>query len=178
MKFFISLIFSLFFLNVEAQSVEDGQSETVCEYVANYGKYAAVFKERFPDVPFSFALAEGIIRSRWGTSIIAKECNNHFQIRCNDNFEGGYGFGQYYYFTYPHPIASYFNFAIIVMNDNEVRPALESCVHTCIGDIERVATAYANVNRLGDSYAKLIMKLVIDYQLHLYDDPNFTSQLK
>jgi LysM repeat protein len=39
-------------------------------------------------IPASITLAQGILESRYGQSRLAKEANNHFGIKCNDNWDG------------------------------------------------------------------------------------------
>ncbi len=57
------------------------------EYVLQY-KYDAI-REMYEDgVPASITLAQGILESDAGNSLLAKEANNHFGIKCHNEWSG------------------------------------------------------------------------------------------
>ena len=97
--------------------------------VFNYiDKYSVIAVEEMnrTGIPASITLAQGIIESRYGMSGLAKNSNNHFGIKCNNNWTGG----EYYYKdddyvngklikscfrTYANPVESYYDHSEFLM---------------------------------------------------------------
>ena len=84
-KILISLLLTfLFGLISEVQA----QKMTTEAYIQKY-KYIAI-KEMFDyKIPASITLAQGILESGSGNSRLAKEANNHFGIKCHNDWTGG-----------------------------------------------------------------------------------------
>lgn len=57
------------------------------DYIDKY-KSIALQQMIETDVPASITLAQGILESAVGTSVLATQANNHFGLRCTDNWEG------------------------------------------------------------------------------------------
>jgi LysM repeat protein len=57
------------------------------EYINTY-KDLAVSEMRRTGVPASITLAQGMIESNFGQSTIAREANNHFGIKCHNDWKG------------------------------------------------------------------------------------------
>ncbi|MDL1913633.1 MAG: LysM peptidoglycan-binding domain-containing protein [Bergeyella sp.] len=57
------------------------------EYVQNFARYAVEEMEKHK-IPASISLAQGIIESGGGQSRLAREGNNHFGIKCKENWKG------------------------------------------------------------------------------------------
>lgn len=55
--------------------------EMVQDYVGRFSKIAVAEMEKF-GVPASISLAQGLIESRAGHSLVAIKCNNHFGMKC------------------------------------------------------------------------------------------------
>ena len=71
-------------------SVPNGSSFTT-GYVRNYiDKYSdlAVSEMRRTGIPASITLAQGMLESDYGRSRLATEANNHFGIKCHNNWKG------------------------------------------------------------------------------------------
>lgn len=62
-------------------SPEDLKEQLVQSYIKRFSKIAVVEKDKF-GVPASINIAQGLIESRCGGSILAKKVNNHFGIKC------------------------------------------------------------------------------------------------
>ncbi len=75
----ISLLFS--FTNSDTDLL-------ILDYVDQYNLIAVQEMHR-TGVPASITLAQGIVESRYGLSGLAKNSNNHFGIKCNNNWTGG-----------------------------------------------------------------------------------------
>lgn len=60
----------------------------ILNYIDTYSVIAIQEMNR-TGIPASITLAQGIIESRYGMSGLAKNSNNHFGIKCNNNWAGG-----------------------------------------------------------------------------------------
>ena len=76
---FFSIIF-LCFLFTKAQTKTEA-------YIAKYSSIAIEEMNRH-NIPASITLAQGILESGSGESRLATEGNNHFGIKCHDNWNG------------------------------------------------------------------------------------------
>ncbi len=64
------------------------QNMTTEQYIEKY-KYVAI-KEMFEyKIPASITLAQGILESGSGNSMLARDANNHFGIKCHSDWTGG-----------------------------------------------------------------------------------------
>ncbi len=79
---FIVLI-AICFADLTAQ-----QSETQLAYINRYKDIAVREMDR-AGIPASIKLAQGILESNSGQSVLARRANNHFGIKCGANWEGG-----------------------------------------------------------------------------------------
>lgn len=57
------------------------------EYINTY-KFAAMQEMKVYKIPASITLGQGILESASGNSKLARECNNHFGIKCRKNWTG------------------------------------------------------------------------------------------
>lgn len=62
--------------------------QTPEQYIAKW-KEVAVRKMKEHGIPASITLAQGLLESRSGNSILAREGNNHFGIKCTPDWTGG-----------------------------------------------------------------------------------------
>lgn len=63
------------------------QSTSTKQYIDMY-KYAAMQEMKVYKIPASITLGQGILESASGNSKLAKDCNNHFGIKCRKNWTG------------------------------------------------------------------------------------------
>lgn len=77
----LTLLFLSFSFSIRA-------NEAVFDYIDKYSIIAIQEMER-TGIPASIKLAQGIIESKFGTSGLAKNANNHFGIKCKGNWQGG-----------------------------------------------------------------------------------------
>ncbi len=86
-SFFISLFFlSLSSVAVSAQS-DDNKRISRNEYIEMY-KDEAIKEMQRSGVPASITLAQGILESGDGNSLLARKANNHFGIKCHSDWNG------------------------------------------------------------------------------------------
>ena len=88
----LGILFKLFTFLVLCQiSFASGQSsdfELADRYVANHSEIAISEMIR-TGVPASIKLAQGMLESDWGRSELATVANNHFGIKCGNQWQGG-----------------------------------------------------------------------------------------
>jgi len=78
----LPLVTAFFFNLSRAQSAEDIQG-----YIARY-KDLAISEMQRTGIPAAITLAQGIHETEAGTSELVKKSNNHFGIKCKDNWAG------------------------------------------------------------------------------------------
>lgn len=86
MKLSYLITFLQLFLTI---SILCSQNLTVDEYIDKY-KEIAIEEMQQNGVPASITLAQGILESANGNSVLAKEANNHFGIKCHNGWTGDY----------------------------------------------------------------------------------------
>jgi LysM repeat protein len=74
-------------VNRPAVSPPSGNRASVQDYIDHY-KDLAVSEMKRSGVPASITLAQGMIESDHGRSTLAREANNHFGIKCHDDWTG------------------------------------------------------------------------------------------
>jgi flagellum-specific peptidoglycan hydrolase FlgJ len=82
------LLAALPVLLASAQGGPEGNSQTPESYIEQW-KAVAVKKMQEHGIPASITLAQGLLESRNGNSILATEANNHFGIKCTPDWTGG-----------------------------------------------------------------------------------------
>jgi len=83
---FILTLFSCKTIRV-TESPGGRMTEARKQYIEKYNKLAISEMKR-TGVPASITLAQGILESNNGTGRLAKKANNHFGIKCHDNWKG------------------------------------------------------------------------------------------
>lgn len=66
----------------------NGPRNTAEDYIAQW-KEVAVQKMKEHGIPASITLAQGLLESGNGNSMLAREANNHFGIKCHSDWTGG-----------------------------------------------------------------------------------------
>ena len=82
------LLAALPVLLASAQGGPDSNSQTPEGYIEQW-KTVAVKKMKEHGIPASITLAQGLLESRNGNSVLATEGNNHFGIKCTPDWTGG-----------------------------------------------------------------------------------------
>ena len=80
MKFILSLLLVL--LSIQLFS----QNQLTNDYILRYQKIAVAEMHR-TGIPASITLAQGLLESNWGRSDLAVKSNNHFGIKCGNDWE-------------------------------------------------------------------------------------------
>lgn len=84
MKKFLTIIFPLL-LGVMLGA--DTTAQKAEAYISRYGQLAVSEMHR-SGVPASITLAQGMLESSYGQSVLAREANNHFGIKCHSDWTG------------------------------------------------------------------------------------------
>lgn len=66
-----------------------GQSEKYLKYIDRYGDIAVAHMKKYR-IPASITMAQGLLESGAGTSSLAVKGNNHFGIKCHNDWNGPY----------------------------------------------------------------------------------------
>lgn len=82
-RLFLFLFFVLHILLLGAQNINPQQ------YISTY-RDIAIREMIIYRIPASITLAQGIIESSYGNSILAQQANNHFGIKCHLWVGGGF----------------------------------------------------------------------------------------
>lgn len=82
-KNLITIFASLLLFSASAQQKQD-----VVTYIEKY-KQAAIDEMVRSKVPASITIAQGILESGAGTSVLSRNSNNHFGIKCKEEWTGG-----------------------------------------------------------------------------------------
>ncbi|MBZ0205810.1 MAG: glucosaminidase domain-containing protein [Flavobacteriales bacterium] len=82
------LAWALIAVLAPAQAQAGNADQTPEQYIAKW-KDVAVRKMKEHGIPASITLAQGLLESRSGNSILATQGNNHFGIKCTPDWTGG-----------------------------------------------------------------------------------------
>ncbi len=152
----------------------------ILNYIDQYSVIAVQEMDR-TGIPASITLAQGIIESRYGMSGLAKNSNNHFGIKCNNNWQGG----KYYhkdddyvngklikscFRTYDNPETSYYDHSEFLMVNKRYR---------FLFDLDKMDyKAWAKgLKKAGyataKDYASTLIKTIEKFELYKYDQKEF-----
>ena len=152
----------------------------ILNYIDQYSPIAVQEMNR-TGIPASITLAQGIIESRYGESGLAKNSNNHFGIKCNNNWQGG----KYYhkdddyvngklvkscFRTYDKPETSYYDHSEFLMVNKRYR---------FLFDLEKTDyKAWAKgLKKAGyataKDYASTLIRTIEKFELYKYDQKEF-----
>jgi LysM repeat protein len=88
MKIRTFIIYLFLCLTASAALHADEQKSTQEKYIERFASLAVEEMYR-SGVPASITLAQGLLESRYGLSDLAAKGNNHFGIKCHNNWQGG-----------------------------------------------------------------------------------------
>ena len=78
--FIIPLLLVISFFSAQGWKTED-------QYIQKFAQYAVEEMEKY-NIPASITLAQGLLETGGGQSILAQQGNNHFGIKCKEDWTG------------------------------------------------------------------------------------------
>ena len=140
------------------------------EYISRYMPIAIAHMERY-GIPASITMAQGILESDCGNSLLSMKSNNHFGIKCHSDWRGGRVYhdddlrGECFR-KYKNPEQSYEDHARFLVG----RPRYASLFKLKITDYKGWARGLQKCGYATDrAYANRLIKLIEDYDLYRYD---------
>ena len=148
-------------------AASDGQYE---KYVAKYSP-VAVSEMKRSGVPASITLAQGLVESAAGQSVLAMKANNHFGIKCHADWKGKKIYrdddkaGECFR-VYPNPEASFRDHSDFL----RYRDRYKALFELDPTDYKAWAHGLKKAGYATDPrYAEKLIKIIEDYKLYLYD---------
>jgi hypothetical protein len=169
----ISTLLALFILPL----LTFGQNKITQDYVAKY-KSIAIREMKRTGIPASITLAQGILESASGESILAKNANNHFGIKCKTEWTGPKIYKDddtknECFRVYPNADSSYRDHSNFLKN----RPYYASLFE--LDPVDDTAWAYG-LKKAGYAterdYPQRLLKIIDDYELAQYNYPELVAE--
>src|SRR5215470_3159303 len=159
----------VFLLSMLGKFSEAQPADAVLAYIASY-KDLAIEEMQRTGIPAAITLAQGIHETEAGTSVLVKKSNNHFGIKCKDEWRGqsvshdddarGECFRKY-----PAPEDSYRDHSDFLKN----RPNYASLFKLDPTDYQGWAYGLKKAGyATNPKYAQILIKLIQDYNLEDY----------
>jgi len=161
---FSSLLISAFTVKAEYQN------HTTEDYIELW-KSSAIEQMHNHKIPASITLAQGILESGNGNSRLARHANNHFGIKCHENWNGGTFYqdddaANECFRSYTNASESYKDHSLFLTS----RPRYSALFNLSITDYEGWAKGLKSAGyATNPKYAYLLIELVEKYNLDQYD---------
>lgn len=161
---FSAIIFTAFSAQAETQS------HTTEDYIDMW-KSTAVEQMQSYKIPASITLAQGILESGNGNSKLARHANNHFGIKCHENWSGGTFYqdddqANECFRSYSNASESYKDHSLFLTS----RKRYEGLFALSITDYQGWATGLKSAGyATNPKYAQLLVTIIEKYHLEQYD---------
>lgn len=158
------------FLAVVAVFTANAQPQHRLDYIETY-KDIAIQEMNMYGIPASIKLAQGILESGDGQSRLASKANNHFGIKCHTDWKGKKIYhdddekGECFR-VYKNPEESYRDHSLFLVERLRYKDLFKLDRTDYKGWAKGLKAAGYATN---PSYANLLIKLIEDYQLYIYD---------
>lgn len=162
------IISGLLFSVLSAQAEQ--QNHTTEDYI-DLWKSTAIEQMHSHKIPASITLAQGILESGNGNSRLARQANNHFGIKCHENWVGGTFYqdddeANECFRSYHDASESYMDHSLFLTN----RPRYANLFTLKLTDYEGWAHGLKSAGyATNPKYASLLITLIEKYQLNQYD---------
>lgn len=148
------------------------------DYIAQY-KDIAIREMKLYKIPASITLAQGMLESADGTSRLAVKGNNHFGIKCHNDWSGGKIYEDddaknECFRKYKHAEESYRDHSLFLAERSRYAALFELELTDYKGwahGLQKAGYATSNI------YAKTLIKLIEDFELHRFDIEGFEGVL-
>jgi LysM repeat protein len=147
-----------------------GQLMSTREYIDSF-KVVAMQEMRMHGVPASITLGQGVLESASGNSKLAKNCNNHFGIKCRSTWTGAFCLADddakdECFRGYPSVYESYRDHSLFLKNSKRYFPLFELSATDYKGWATGLREAGYATN---PSYANILIGVIEKYHLGLFD---------
>lgn len=148
----------------------------VVNYIEQYKAIAISEMER-TGIPASITLAQAVVESKYGTSTLAVQSNNHFGIKCKGSWEGrsvyykddDYQNGKLInscFRGYDDPVQSYYDHSDFLLGNKRYQPLFQLYKT----DYKGWAKGLKKCGYATDpKYATALIETIEKYQLYIYD---------
>jgi LysM repeat protein len=149
------------------------------DYISMYRDVAIREMKKFR-IPASITLAQGLLESGSGTSYLAVKANNHFGIKCHQDWRGKKVYADddrrnECFRAYKHAEESFRDHSHFLSNRSRYASLFEEDITDYKAWARGLKKAGYATNR---RYADLLIDLIERYDLHQYDDPNYQAVQK
>ena len=83
----LALLLATVSCSVQRSALYDNDKDAYASYIAKYHSLAVDQMKKY-GIPASITLAQGLLESDAGRSTLATKCNNHFGIKCHNDWKG------------------------------------------------------------------------------------------
>lgn len=160
-------------------TVKAGTQATVEEYIQQY-KDIAIREMKKYGIPASITLAQGILESGMGTSILATKGNNHFGIKCHQEWSGKTmkhtdDAPNECFRVYAHAEESYIDHSLFLTT----RPRYASLFNLSSTDYKGWAYGLKKAGyATNPKYAEMLIDCIERNQLYVYDQEISMSEME
>lgn len=147
-----------------------GQLMSTREYIDSF-KVVAMQEMRMHGVPASITLGQGVLESASGNSKLAKNCNNHFGIKCRSTWTGAFCLADddakdECFRGYPSVYESYRDHSLFLKNSKRYFPLFELSATDYKGWATGLREAGYATN---PSYSNILIGVIEKYHLGQFD---------
>jgi LysM repeat protein len=175
-SFKISLLVIVFHASAFAGNILLG--EAAKKYIQNF-KSDAVKEMLMYNIPASITLAQGMLESGYGLSDLAVYANNHFGIKCHEEWHGPTFIKtddakDECFRKYPSVLDSYTDHSLFLRS----RPRYASLFELKTTDYKGWANGLKEAGYATDpKYVRRLLELIETYELYKYDKPNQNKEI-
>lgn len=171
------IILSFFIFSYNQSYSQPKRTKINEDYINNY-KNIAIGQMKKHKIPASITLAQGILESGAAKSELAKKSNNHFGIKCHNDWTGSKVYhnddarGECFR-KYKKVEESYEDHSKFLIG----KPRYAALFNLKITDYRNWAKGLQKAGyATNKAYANLLIKLIEDYELYQYDDPKLANK--
>ncbi|MFZ1495656.1 MAG: glucosaminidase domain-containing protein [Saprospiraceae bacterium] len=171
------VVFAVAFLFPALNTKANKGYEHVQNYILQYAEIAVNEMHR-TKIPASITLAQGMVESGYGQSVLAIRANNHFGIKCKSNWDGecyplyddefdeNMNLKLSYFRAYENVIESFFDHSDFLLNTPRYSELFKLGYNYKLW--AKGLQQYGYATRL--DYAQILIETIEKYQLYKYDD--------
>jgi len=180
MKFKIQILITCcLFLQTISTHAQKLDTASIISYIKQY-KDIAIEEMKRSGIPASITLAQGIHESSYGTSYLSKNTNNHFGIKCKENWTG-----KTFKYTDDAPNECFRVYDSVIQSYRDhsdflkYRPRYASLFLLDKYDYKNWAYGLKKAGyATNPQYAPILIKTIQDFQLYAFDKGENPSYLK